>query len=180
MRCSIFNCDKKHMNQCCALCPDLRHELAGIIRRTVVDADNGGLDCASNLPKVEPRARTCAGARTLVSTILTAAVNSERKRPERSPLLLVIVVAHGPHSSLGTSSTSQRTHAASVENSSVQASPSKTSTAYLIQQRRVNCLELVHTNPPLPVLGNRRSGFGGGGRRLQGFPGQIALGRAPY
>jgi hypothetical protein len=23
MRCSIFNCDKKHMNQCCALCPDL-------------------------------------------------------------------------------------------------------------------------------------------------------------
>jgi len=24
MRCSIFNCDKKHMNQCCALCPDLR------------------------------------------------------------------------------------------------------------------------------------------------------------
>ncbi len=24
MRCSIFNCDKKHMNQCCALCSDLR------------------------------------------------------------------------------------------------------------------------------------------------------------
>lgn len=23
MRCSIFNCDKKHRNQCCALCPDL-------------------------------------------------------------------------------------------------------------------------------------------------------------
>jgi hypothetical protein len=23
MRCSIFNCDKKHMNQCCALCSDL-------------------------------------------------------------------------------------------------------------------------------------------------------------
>ena len=23
MRCSIFNCDKKHMNQCCALCPDV-------------------------------------------------------------------------------------------------------------------------------------------------------------
>lgn len=23
MRCSIFNCDKKHMNQCCALCAEL-------------------------------------------------------------------------------------------------------------------------------------------------------------
>ena len=33
----------------------------------------------------------------------------------------------------------------------------KISTAYLTRQRRVNCLELVHTNPPFPVLGNRRS-----------------------